>query len=147
MLEEATTAISGSEQLWQRMAMAPMRTTSGSSRKRLTMGSAKIKVQVEIISRAVTPTFMQNRYPSRTRSNFLAPQLKPQTGWNPWPKPKRAEKVKNMTRLTTEKAAMAASASLRGTAAAAAALRHRVATLPRPWRRREGRPPATMFLR
>ena len=52
-----------------------------------------------------------------------------------------------MTRLTTEKAAMAASASAKGTAAAAAALRHNVATLPKPCRSREGMPPATMFFR
>ena len=55
----------------------------------------------------ITEALNQNAL--RTLSYFSAPKLKPHTGWNPCPKPMRADDTKIMTRFTMEKAAMAES--------------------------------------
>ena len=118
------------------MAQVPIAITSRSSFRNMDMiCPAPMKLMTPRVVKRITATFTQNQNASRTRSYRLAPKLKPQTGWKPWPKPIKAELMNIIYLVTMDMAAMAASPK-----GFAATLRATAAALARPCRQRDGSP-------
>ena len=77
--------------------------------KALTISGAKMKQPKDSTEMIMVPVEKVNITAFLTLPYFLAPQLYAQTGWKPCPKPRRAEKRKNVTLPVMLMAAMAAS--------------------------------------